>query len=74
MTTAILIRVRFARKYRKKRGFLEKIEAQNLQNFVHASLELVFLLDNGHQHIDADGDPHLRLDRVGRSPKKCLDP
>ena len=64
----------------KKRGFLEKREAQNLQNFVQAPVELEFLLDDGHQDVDADGDPDLRLHGVlggaieGLDAQVLLDP
>ena len=51
-------------KTRKKRGFLKKVEAQNLQNFVHAPVELVFFFYDGHQDVDADCNPDLRLHRV----------
>jgi len=64
--------VNFHRQCLKKRGFLEKVEAQNLQNFAHAPFELVLLFDDGHQDVDADCNPNLRLDRVVRGSKECL--
>ena len=67
------VQVHFTRQCRKKRGFLEKVEAQDLQYFVHAAFELVFFFDDGHQNIDADCDPHLRLHRVVRGPKERFD-
>ena len=44
-----------------------------MQNFVHAPFKLVFLLDDGHQDVDADRDPYLRLDRVVGGPIECFD-
>jgi len=44
-----------------------------LQNFIEASVELMFLLDDGHQDVDADRDPHLRLDGVVRGSEERLD-
>ena len=71
MARLFRIRVNFARECRKKRGFLEKIETQYLQNFVHAPIELVFFFDDGHQDVDADRNPYLRLDGVvGGSVKR----
>ena len=44
-----------------------------MQNFVHAPIELVFLLDDGDQNVDADRNPNLRLDRVVGGPVESLD-
>lgn len=46
------------------RALFEEDNAQDLQDFVETELELQLLLDNRHQHIDADGDPDLRLHRI----------
>ena len=43
-----------------------------MQNLVQASVEFVFLLDDSHQDVDADRDPHLRLDSVIRGSKEGL--
>src|ERR1035437_1324008 len=58
----------------KNKGFLEKADAEDLQDFAEAALDSQFLLDDGHQHVDADGDPNLRLDGVDRRSVERLDP
>src|ERR1700738_2810644 len=45
----------------KNRRFLEKPQAQNLQNLVQAAVDLEFLLDDRDQDVGADGNPDLRL-------------
>src|ERR1051326_9198035 len=62
----------FLWKCRKNRGFFKQVEAQNLQNFMHALLKLQFLLYDGHQHIDADRYPNLRLHRILGGTVKSL--
>src|ERR1035437_5633055 len=64
---------RIIRKCLKNRRFLKKPYAQNLQHIVKAAIDLQFFLDNRHQHVDANGDPNLRLDRVVGVPVKGLD-
>ena len=64
----------FERKSLVYRGFLEKRDAQNLQNFVQRMLHIQFLANDGHQHVNADRNPDLRLHSVRRSPIKRLDP
>ena len=54
----------FLREGLKKRRFFKKRHAENLQDFVQAAVEFEFLLDDGHQDVDADGDPNLRLHGV----------
>ena len=49
------------------------VEAQDLQNFVEAAIDLVFFLDDGHQDVDADRNPDLRLDGVVRGAEERLD-
>src|ERR1700730_6401603 len=54
----------------KNRRFLEKPQAQNLQNLVQAPVELEFLLDDRDQDVGADGNPDLGLHGVlGRAIK-----
>jgi len=45
-----------------------------LENFVRAFIQVQFLLDNGHQNINADGNPDLGFDRVLGCTIKSLDP
>ena len=63
-----------SRKYLCERGFLEKVDAQDLYQSVEIALDLESLADDGHEHVNRDGDPELGLDRVGRGAKEALDP
>ena len=55
----------------KNRRFLEKAQAQNLQNLVQAPVDLEFLLDDRDQDVGAHGNPDLGLHRVfGRAIKR----
>jgi hypothetical protein len=65
---------RNGRKCLKNRGFLERNDAQDLENFGEAPFELQFLAEDGHQDINAHGDPHLGLHRVDRVAVERLDP
>jgi len=58
----------------KKRGFLERSDAQDLQNFGKAAGELQLLPQDGHQHVHAHRDPHLGLHGVVRVAIEGLDP
>ena len=58
----------------KKRGFLEQGEAEDLQNFVQASLDPQFLFDDRHQHVHADGNPDLCLHGIVRRAVESFDP
>ena len=62
------------RKYLKQRLFLENGDAQNLENCVEALLQMQPLLDDGHQDVDRDRDPHLGLHGVLGSSEERLDP
>src|SRR5665647_2198300 len=64
----------FERKRLVYRGFLEKRDAQDLQDFVQRMFHIQFLANDGHQHVNADRNPDLRLHSVWRSPIKRLDP
>ena len=72
MSRFVLVQVDFMREGRKNRGFLEKVETQNLQDFVHTAVEIEFFLDDGHQDVDADRYPNLSLDRVFGGPIESL--
>ena len=56
-----------------ERGFLEKVNTDNLQNCVEACVEIQSFLDNGHQDIDRNGDPDLGFDGVFGSAVELLD-
>ena len=56
------------------RAFLEKGNAQDLQDFVETQLDPQLLLDEGNQYIDADRDPDLGLHGIRRGAIKGLDP
>ena len=43
----------------KNRGFLEKRQAEDLQNFAEATFDAEFPPDNGHEHVNADRNPYL---------------
>ena len=55
-----------------KRHFLEKRNAEDLQD-TSSGREIEFFLKDGDQHVDADGDPDLGLDRVLGGPEERLD-
>jgi len=61
------------RKYLCDRNFLEKYNAENLQDFAQTQLDFQFLLDNRYQNVNADGNPDLSLHRVLGSAEKCFD-
>lgn len=54
--------------------FLEKRKTQDLQDFSQTALDSQFLLEDGHQDINRDGDPDLGLHSVLGGPVKSLDP
>lgn len=45
-------------------GFLEKCDAENLQNVGEAAVDVEFLFHDGDEDVDADGDPDLGLHGV----------
>ena len=61
------------RKYLCNRNFLEKYNAENLQDFAQTQLDFQFLLDNRYQNVNADSNPDLSLHRVLGSAEKCFD-
>ncbi len=62
-----------ARKYLEQRLFLENGDAQNLENCVEALAQMQPLLDNRHQDVDQDRDPHLGLHSILGSSEERLD-
>src|SRR5260370_486766 len=52
------------RKYLNQGGFLEQGDAQNLQHSVKFQVQSQTLAHDGHQHVDGDGCPDLRLHGV----------
>ena len=61
------------RKYFCNRNFLEKYNAENLQDFAQTQLDFQFLLDNRYQNVNADGNPDLSLHCVFGRAEKCFD-
>ena len=57
-----------------QRDFLERRHAQDLQKRVERQLERQALLDDGHEHVNRDGNPDLRFHRGFRSPIERFDP
>jgi hypothetical protein len=56
------------------RGFLEKRDTQDLQDFVQRMLHIQLLANDRHEDVNADRNPDLGLHRVRRRPIKRLDP
>ncbi len=61
------------RKYLFHRDFLEKHNAENLQDFAQTQRDFQFLLDDCHQNVNADGNPDLGLHCILGVAKKCFD-
>ena len=53
---------------------LEKTNAEYLQDFAKAAVDIQFLLDDRHKHVNADSDPDLDLHGVDGRTVECLDP
>ena len=64
---------RFRPEVHVKAVFFKQREAQDLKDFVEASLDPEFLLHDCYEHVQADRDPDLRLHRVFARPKEGLD-
>jgi hypothetical protein len=73
MKLDIFVLQKIFHKYLFNRNFLEKHNAENLQDFAQTQLDFEFLLDNRYQNVNADGNPDLSLHRVFGSTKKCFD-
>ncbi len=61
------------RKYLCNRNFLEKYNAENLQDFAQTQFDFQFLLDNRYQNVNADGNPDLSLHCVLGGAEECFD-
>ena len=55
------------------KNFLEKHNAENLQDFAQTQLDFEFFLDNRVQHVNADGYPDLDFHSVDAGAEKCFD-
>jgi hypothetical protein len=73
MASPVVGRGFFERKCLVYRGFLEKRDAQDLQDFVQRLVHVQFLAYDCHMHIDENRNPNLRLYGVRRIPIKRLD-
>src|SRR5437762_343965 len=56
------------------RYFFKQGDAQDLEDFVEAAVELQFSSQDCHQQVGADRDPDLRLDGIGGEAEDVLDP
>ncbi len=61
------------RKYLCNRNFLEKCNAENLQDFAQTHRDFQFLLDDRYQDVDADGNPDLGLHCILGGAEKGFD-
>ena len=61
------------RKYLRNRHFLEKRNAENLQDFAQTQFEVKFFLDYRHQNINAYSNPDLSFHCVLGRAQKCFD-
>jgi len=59
------------RKYLCNRNFLEKYNAENLQDFAQTQVDFEFFLDNRYENVNTDGNPDLSLHRVLGSAETC---
>ena len=74
MRTTIFFLVNPHRQCLQNRGFLEQGDAEDLENFSEAPLDIELLLDHSDEHVHADGDPDLDSHRVVRRSIESLDP
>lgn len=61
------------REYLCNKNFLEKYNAEGLQDFAQTQLDFEFFLDNRYQNIDTDCNPDLGLHSVLGRAWKCFD-
>ena len=61
------------RKYLCNRNFLEKYNAENLQDFAQTQLDFEFFLDDCDQNVNADGYPDLSLYGIDTGAEERLD-
>jgi hypothetical protein len=60
-------------KYLCNKDFLEKHNAENLQDFAQTQLDFEFFFDNCYQNVNADSYPDLRLDGIDAGAEKSFD-
>ena len=70
--TILIMRHSFC-KYLCNRDFLEKYNAENLQDFAQTQLDFEFFLDNRCQNINDDSNPDLGFHSVDTGAEKCFD-
>ena len=61
------------RKQRAHRGFIEDVHAEDLENFEETSFTFYLFSNDGHQGIDAHGDPELSANCVLRASVEGFD-
>ena len=70
--TELVLRDSF-RKYLFNRSFLEKCNAEDLQDFAQTQLDLEFFLDDRNKNVNADRNPYLGLHRILFGAKEGFD-
>ena len=73
MKLDIFILQNIFRKYLCNRDFLEKYDAENLQDFAQTQFDFEFFLDDCDKNVNADGNPDLSLYGVGTGSEERLD-
>jgi len=73
MKLSIFVLQKIFRKYLCNRNFLEKYNAENLQDFAQTQFDFEFFLGNRDQNVNADGNPDLSLHSVLGGAIKRLD-
>ncbi len=73
MKPKILVLQNIFRKYWCNMDFLEKYNAENLQDFAQTQLDFEFFLDDCDQNVNADGYPDLSLYGIGTGAEERLD-
>lgn len=61
-------------KYLIHRGFVEMGDAWDLQDYYETAVDFQLLLEDGHEWVNADGDPDLGIDGVLGGSEEGLDP
>ena len=59
--------------YLNNGSFIKNVDLQNLQNCVEAARQIESLFQDGDQKVNADSDPYLGFDCIGRCPVKGFD-
>ncbi len=73
MKPKILVLQNIFRKYLCNMDFLEKYNAENLQDFAQTQFDFEFFLDDCDQNVNADGNPDLSLHGILGSSEERLD-